>query len=453
VSVPGWTSDPDVEKTVTMAPVTIESHESWLPSEHPMHRPRHARRQFAAMMSAAVFFLVPALTLAMGARPAEFENHRLAPLPSPLQGWRFFTGLSDWATDHLPFRDAAIRAADGISRGAFGEPPPFGHKQAPVQAPPFAPPERADPGAVDPGAPDLAEPPLSAGFPPVVEGRDGWLYYGFDFQSKCRPLRPMDETLGSLRRLRTAVEASGRRFVLVVPPDKSTVVPQNLPASYAGKDCAAAASEQFWPRVTGELGAIDLRADLGRITQVDGTPPYHKLDTHWDDRGAIMMTRRVTERLQPGVSRGWKLEPGRVAEFPADLPKLIGRTGDNRLQTYSLAPDGERDRTGNAVNDLRSPAGFKSTPGPGMVDSSVGVVCDSFSLPATRYLPAVFAEGQMIYYSTLLKTAQPVLDVITGSDVVVFEVVERNLVSGFAAVVDPANVDLIVAELARHPRR
>jgi hypothetical protein len=437
-----------VERTVTMPSVQLEAHESWLPSEHPMHRPRHGNRQLTALVCATVFFVVPSLMLAMGARSTEFENHKLAAFPSPLAGWGFFTRQPAWAVDHLPFRDAAIRGVDQISRGVFGEPSPFDQRQGPVQAPPFAPPTPSERSA-----PGLAEPPVAAGFPKVIEGKDGWLYYGFDVQGKCRPLRSMDEVIGNLIRLRTAVEASGRTFILVVPPDKTTVVPEHLPDTYVGKSCASATSDEFWRRVRTEAGALDLLDSLRQITRVDGRPPYHQLDTHWDDRGAIMMLRQVAEQLQPGISIGWNIEPESMAEAPADLPKLIGRGGNNVGQLYLLAPDGGRDRTHQSFDDLRHPAHLASTPGAGMIRAQVGVLADSFLLPATRYLPATFSNIDMVYYNSITDAPSDVLKVLVNADVVVVEAVERNLASGVAPVVDPAVVDLITNELARHPRR
>ncbi|HEY3262416.1 MAG TPA: hypothetical protein VGJ95_19475 [Pseudonocardiaceae bacterium] len=437
------------ERTVILPPLKL-AHESWLPSDHPLHRPRHGSRQLVALICAAVFFVVPALTLAIGVRPAEFENHRLAGFPSPLAGWGFFAGLPDWAIDHMPFRDSAIRGVDRISRGVFGEPSPFVQQKWPAQAPPFAPPTTA--GVQSP--PGLAEPPMAAGFPKVIEGKDGWLYYGFDVQGKCRPLRSMDEVIGNLIRLRTAVEASGRRFVLVVPPDKTTAVPDHMPDTFVGKSCAAATSEEFWRRVRTEAGALDLLDGVRQIATVDGHPPYHQLDTHWDDRGAIMMVRQVAEQLQPGVSTGWQIRPERSAEAAADLPKLLGRGGHNVGQLYSLAPDGGRDRTRQPLEDLRGAVRLHATTGAGMITEPVGVLSDSFLLPASRYLPAAFSDIDMVYYTSLTGAeASDAVKVLVDADVVVVEAVERNLASGMAPVVDPAVVSIIADELAVHPRR
>lgn len=438
----------DAEKTTLIAPIKLESHESWLPSEHPLHRPRHGRRQYTALLYALVFFCVPVVTLIMGAKPAEFENRRLAAFPSPLDGWGFFTGMSGWATDHLPLRDVAIRAADDISRGLFGEPPPVVGPPDIRQAPPFAPPQPRDD---DQRPDDQREPPVAAGFVRVLEGKDDWLYFGFDVQAKCEPEMPPDEVIGNLVELRQAVEASGREFVLVVPPDKSTMVPDYMPSNYFGKRCAADASETFWRDVTTKAGAIDLRNDLRQIEESDGSPPYYRLDTHWDDRGAIAMVLRVAEAIEPGVSRTWDAEPKRTSAFQADLPTMLGRQGKATVQMYSLAPDGLRDRTRNSL-DLREMVRLKSTPGQGMVREQVGMLTDSFSVAASRYLPAAFADIDVVYYSTLEAGHDEAVDMLVEQDVIVFEVVERNLTSGIANVLDPAFIDQLATSLAAHPR-
>ena len=62
-------------------------HESWLPSEHPLHRPRHAIRQRTSLICAVVFFCTPLLLLLLGVRVPNIENRQLAAFPSPGDGW------------------------------------------------------------------------------------------------------------------------------------------------------------------------------------------------------------------------------------------------------------------------------------------------------------------------------------------------------------------------------
>jgi alginate O-acetyltransferase complex protein AlgJ len=386
----------------------------------------------------------------MGARPAEVDNRRLAEFPPLSAGWGFFGGLNTWATDHLPFRGSGIRAADGISRHVFGEAPRFEQPAAPV-AGPVSPGPTTPAVPADPADPVESGPPPGSGYARVLEGTDGWLYMGFDVQGKCLPARPLDEVIASLRRLRSAIESSGRSFVLVVAPDKTTIVPDHLPESYVGKNCATEAGVAFWRRITREAGAIDLRGQLMAIGE-QGRPAYYPLDTHWDDRGALLMTRRIAERIQPGVTASWSVTPEHATKAPADLPRLIGRTGDNEVLRYSLAPDGRHDGTRRVDTDLRQPVSTRATLRDGMIGKPVMMLADSFTVSAMRYLPAAFADIDAVFYASLHSNPDQVLDLLVQQHVVVLEVVERNLTSGRAQILDPALIDKIEAKLAANPR-
>src|SRR5262249_28928400 len=113
----------------------ISRHESWLPDDHPLYRPRHGKQQFA-LVCAVIFFAAPLVTLGMLGRPPAIANRPLHEFPSISQGWGFFTGLSDWATDWLPLRSAAINLNDSISRAVFGEPPKAGTSDSQPITPP-----------------------------------------------------------------------------------------------------------------------------------------------------------------------------------------------------------------------------------------------------------------------------------------------------------------------------
>src|SRR5207248_2135985 len=111
----------------------------------------------------------------------------------------------------------------------FGEPPKLGDQgtnEGPVQGP------------VAPSEGDKDRDRVRAhGFPKVVEGSDGWMYLGYDMLGACLPEMPLNEVIDGLRRLRSVVESSGRKFVLVVAPDKTTMVPEHLPPNQIGDAC------------------------------------------------------------------------------------------------------------------------------------------------------------------------------------------------------------------------
>lgn len=421
-------------------------HESLLPRDHALHRPRHGNRQRTALTCALVFFLVPALAFVFGVRPQAFENRRLAAFPSPGAGWGFFTGLPNWATDHLPLRQAGVQAETGVSEGLFGEPPAFSRTDRQSSGAPIGP-------IALPPSPDQPQPGGGShvDFSQVVEGTSGWLYFAQDMSSKCQPNRPLATTVAALRQLRSEVESSGRRLVLVVAPDKSTVLPQHLPADYPDRQCSLAAAAPFWSAVTG-AGALDLRAGLRALSAPGTTPIYYPQDTHWTDLGSLDLLRSVADRIEPGVSIPWRTAPNGLVVRPADLPPLVGQSGTDLGVRYALRPDGTHDLTGPAEENLTHPVHFGSgRPVPGMITEPVTLLGDSFLERSTRYLPAVFGNATAVAYSSLVSHPDEVQAALVPSRIVVVEVVERDLANGSAQFLLPGPLAAINTALASHP--
>jgi hypothetical protein len=424
-------------------------HEAWLPREHSLHRPRHGRRQLTALVSALVFFSAPAFMWLVGMRPTELENHELAAFPSPADGWGFLTGMDGWATDNLVFRSDAIVAAGWVSRTFFGEPAPFDQGNSGPAGPlPGSPDEKP---SSEPDNPENE--PDAAGYRRVIEGEDGWLYFGQDVIAKCVPQRPVEETGAQLAKLRAAVESSGREFLLVAVPDKSTMVPEHLPDDYAGKDCARKASSPLWRELSTVAKAIDMRPPLQAAAEQLGRPTYFPLDSHWTNEGALELVRQVAERLDRGVTDDWKVSQRGRRGSTADLPPLIGRDGDNEGRSYRLYPDGKTDRTAGAVNDLREPVHRTSEPLDGMVESPTLLLGDSFSLPVSAFLPAAFSDVTQLYYSTVDSDPGLVARTMADNDVVVVEIVERNIARGALGLLDDSFIDLVRQELRKRPIR
>jgi alginate O-acetyltransferase complex protein AlgJ len=416
-------------------------HESFLPKEHALHRPRHGRRQRTALVCALVFFLTPALAFTFGVRPKAIENHALAAFPG--FGWSMFTDLSDWATDHLPLRDAGVRAEDGISQGVFGEPPAYSKTErqgSGTQVGPIV----QSPGPTGDPTNDYSQ---------VIEGAKGWLYYAADMTAKCQPNQPLAATIAGLRQLRSAVESSGRSLVLVVAPDKSTVVPQYLPADYPQKQCAQAAEGPFWTDVTTSAGALDMRSSLKDLAGVEHRPVYYPQDTHWTDLGAIDMLRTVADQIDPGVTASWRTQPAGFFSFGADLPPMVGRSGSDLDLRYALSPDGGQDRTGVENRNLDVPVHFGSSSTLGMIDEPVMLLGDSFLGLSTRYLPAVFSDSTAVAYSALTSDLTQVEADMVNSHVVVVEIVERYLAAGTAQFLEPQVISALRSTLAAHPLR
>lgn len=419
-------------------------HESWLPLAHPMHRPRHSPRQRTALICAIAFFLAPVLAFVLGVRPTEIDNRPLQRFPTPAQGWRVFTGLPTWAADHLPFRGAAVRAQNAISRGVFGEPPPV----------------RGDQQPRTPLGPIAGQPSVSGRFdidvsaiPPVIEGSDGWLYLGEDVRFKCAPTRSLDESIEALRQLRSAVLASGRRFALVIAPDKTTMAPQHLPDRYLGKDCANEATAEFWRRVPAETDAIDLRAPLRDVIDSGRSTVYDALDTHWTYEGGVVMTYALANELAPSITSAWRLTPSKAVTWPADIPILLGRDQHRVLQAYELAPDGLTNRSNFDPSDFRQPKRYTSPPIAGAINRPIGMVADSFTQFASPYLAAVCSDITIVHPDTVAGDLQRSAAMLAEKEIIVFEIAERRLAGGTSPLLLRQVVDEISRAVAARPLR
>ncbi|MGB8201508.1 MAG: hypothetical protein WCF33_17760, partial [Pseudonocardiaceae bacterium] len=287
--------------------------------------------------------------------------------------------------------------------------------------------------------------------PSVIEGREGWLYLGADVSGACVPSRSLTDTLISLRRLRATVEASGRQFVLVVAPNKTTMVPEHLPADYPGRDCAARTRDEFWRRVVTEAGAIDLRPALAEIARRKGSPVYYPGDTHWSQEGGLAMTYALADRVHPGITRTWQVAPTGSTPWPDDISPLIGRRDTHSIPTYSLAPAGQADRTRSIPSDFRVPLRLTSAPAAGTVDRPVRMIADSFTQFASSYVAAAFTDITIVHPETV--GAAPALagKLLAGGKIVVLEVAERNLVSGASPILLQPVITEIAHQLSQHP--
>ncbi|MEC3977858.1 alginate O-acetyltransferase AlgX-related protein [Amycolatopsis sp. H20-H5] len=424
-------------------------HEAWLPREHALHRPRHGGRQLTALVSALLFFTTPALLWVFGVRPGEIENHKLASFPSVASGWSFFTDLPTWAVDQLSFRGGAIAAADGISRGLFGEDAPLDQSLPPLAGPiPVAPPPAQPKTAPAP----TGSPNSQAGYRRVVQGLDGWLYYGYDADAKCEPSRELSETIDKINELRNAVEKSGRKFEFVIAPDKSTIVPQFLPGTYPGKDCAQAAQATTWNRLTTETGALDLRPELKASEGRIGHPIYPSNDTHWLDEGGLVMTRGIANAIQPGITRSWLSTPVGKYDTAADLPPLINKQGTKTNTLYSLMPDGVVERAGEPNGDIDRPVYRSASPLLGTVNQKTLIYGDSFTKASSRYLSGAFTNLTMLAHFTQKTSRAEAVDEFVNAQVVVVEAVERSVAGGQLAFIDDGFLSAVKPALAAHPR-
>ncbi len=405
-----------------------------------------------------VFFFGPALGFVLGDRAEPIDNRPLVEMPSIAEGWDFIPDFQAWANDYLPLRAQAVRLGTEISELVFREPPAYGNKPETAGVP-------GVPGvpAPDAASGDGADAAGAVNYPQVIAGKDGWLYLGADAAAPCQPDLPVADAVAGLKRLSDAVTASGRTFVLVVPPDKSTAVPQYLPDTFAGKNCMAAARQEFWT-LLGQQGmdVVDIKDDLVAAEQAWGETLWRPSDTHWGPRGAQTFAQAVAGAIDPAIAPAADVSSTGPVALPGDLSAMLGTPTDDTVKGVDFArpgvtlsmngeplPDGKVPDLGYSVVTIDA-----ESDGAPLVPQRTLVVGDSFLDASLSALPPYFSSMSFIHNMTgdAPGGAQGVAAGMVDADVVVYEVVERAAVSGASSFQDPANLAVLEQALADNPR-
>jgi alginate O-acetyltransferase complex protein AlgJ len=396
-----------------------------------------ARVVIAAL--AIVFMFAPLVAFGVGLRARPFENHKLADAPRLSQGWSALSQLNQWATDHLPGRQQAIRINNRINRGLGDQP--------------------ASPG-VNAGATDALGPAItpaqspedSVPYPQVIEGTDGYLFFGGDAANPCTSKLSAPEILSNVRALAAAVESSGRKFVLVVAPNKSTMMPDKLPDDFLGKDCAAARSDVMWSQLSTEPFFIDLRQPLFALAPTLPDPLYLRADSHWDGPAGALATTELVERIDPAITDSFDPRQILVKSQPGDLSQLLGTTDQDTVHVTEIAAPTVTHRRADLNVNLAEPTQYISDGPPGtLVTQPTLLLCDSFALASAPSLTSIFADITLVDHLNAATDLADVVDRIVTSDVVVLEVVERDLFSGLSPMATASVVAEITAALQLHP--
>jgi hypothetical protein len=120
------------------------------------------------------------------------------------------------------------------------------------------------------------------------------------------------------------LSASGRRLVLTVPPDKSTVDTQFLPNSFELKQCSQTAKAQRWKAIgsMGVPGYVDVRSAIEKQEQQKGKPAYLPYDTHWNQDSAVTFVESVVGKLDPSLLQHTDVQGGQTFTEQGDLAVL-----------------------------------------------------------------------------------------------------------------------------------
>jgi hypothetical protein len=352
---------------------------------------------------AIAFFATPLALRAVGVTARPFENRALAGAPRLSQGWNAFDQASRFFVDRMPLREQAVRANTWLSRHIFDTTPRYGQGAFAAAAQsglPFGQPLAPRAGVPRPAA----NQPAPAGNHALV-GRDGWLYLQGELDRACYQFIPYAAALSRWEQVVAAVRASGRRAVLIVVPDKSSVYPEHLPQSFGQKQCAETNRRILWGLVdqAAPRGVVGLRPALLAAKRSAGDGLFRRKDSHWSTLGSLALVSAALEH----VGRGVRLRPSEISDpgpgtYTGDLTTLVGAAEQDRTQR----------------RDIRRAPGARRVPGRTLF------VYDSYGQIALSQLAPFFANLRLVDWSQT--GAAGVADEVTRADTVIFETVERE---------------------------
>lgn len=257
----------------------------------------------------------------------------------------------------------------------------------------------------------------TSGTDQVVVGEDGWLYYGETSGHFTGENRLTEEELAGvldyLEALSAYFEQQGIRFIFVCAPNKNTVYPEFMPGNFLqapGSDAARVAAGLK----ARQVASPDLVEIFGKM---DGQL-YHKLDSHWNNRGAAVAAETVLSLAGKDVSYS-HLPWEERKDFDGDLEDMLY---PDRLTTKDSQVYYKHVFSYQYLSTVRTMMEMEITTKREDQTGRLFMVRDSFGSSLIPFMADAFGEG----YFTRQSMTQ-VLSETEGYDVVVLEIAERNL--------------------------
>jgi alginate O-acetyltransferase complex protein AlgJ len=388
------------------------------------------RAVFVAL--ALVFFLGPGLIIALGGGGEPLAREQRAQTPSLSQGWHFFYVTTRYLTQRLPLRQNALDANTWISKNVFGAAPRYGN--APQNARDKALPFGGVNEAVANGG--YAQTGGARGNHPVaVVGRDGWIFLQGEIDNACDPPVDFATAVARWERFLRIVHASGRKVVLLVAPEKSTMYPEKVAPKTLSWKCAQPRKRRLWDEIEASRSPdlIPLRKRLLELKHESPEPIYEPLGSHWNDVGALELVRAAVDRVGGGI----RVQANEVRDG----------TRDYKSDISPFAGQGEQSKAGPARTIVRAP----DAP---VIGGTTLFLHDSYG-DAAGPMIAPYA-GHLLNATFLALTPRQIVGLLRRSDTVIVETVERDFVKRPAVGIDqsvltPAFLDALPGELGSPP--
>ena len=228
------------------------------------------RYRFIIIAAFLFFLLSPVIGWIAGINVQLDEKRNLSEMPGlsieKLMDQTFFSDFERYFNDHFAYRVWLIRTKNWIDYHIFNTSPS----------------------------------------PKVYLGTNGWLYYRVTIRDylkfdDCRKgenthMRDIARQIYSLEKL---VEASGRKFVLIISPNKSTIYPEHVGITRPKSICRKSRYDLFLDSLKEFPVKNFIRLDNLFFKIKKNQQLYYRTDTHWNLNGSIIASKVLLQHLAP----------------------------------------------------------------------------------------------------------------------------------------------------------
>ncbi len=346
----------------------------------------------------ALFFAMICLPYPIKALPGDagadktLEKRALAEMP--VLSWdtlEDYPGrLESYVNDHLPLRDALIRANSRINYYALN----------------------------------------TSANRDVILGKDGWLFYNrVSAGDPIANYKGMDlfteEELcaigDKLEAFRASLLSEGKEFVLLIPPNKERIYSEYMPDRY-GKPAAQSRVQQLvdYLRANTNVRVCYPEEELmGAKTAIRGRDLYYKADTHWNFLGAYVGTRELFKELNLTLPPADEVTCTDTDPTISDLADLLNMRDDlNTVPDFTIGGYNDHGLHQDVSEDTLFTYHTKDGDA-----RSLFLIGDSFRVSMSAIAASGFSSTKVIHYETYV----PGDAIRSDADVIVWEIVERNL--------------------------
>lgn len=254
----------------------------------------------------------------------------------------------------------------------------------------------------------------------VIVGTNGWLYYTPTLNDYLNRDALSDNEISCIVRTlelqQEYVLSYGGNYVFAVVPNKNTLYPQGMPSRYIKSN-----EQNTLTKLTNALSSTDIHyCNLKDVLSAQDSILYHKDDTHWNNHGALVGYNAILDYANVPHNDYSTVSFNSVKSWSGDLATMLS-PNSTRLD-YQIEYDIDynyqytsRLRTDN-LDDITITTANSSAEG------SLLMFRDSFG----RAILPFMAEN---FNSAEFSRAMPYNLSTTDADLVVQEIVERNIVN------------------------